>query len=71
MGSGMTLSKPVEESLRASQEHLRDALAFAARGEKPFISKHIASFLADIENLIDAQEMMEKIRDGLTKREEE
>ena len=67
----MTLSRPVEESLRASQEHLRDALAFAARGEEPFISKHIASFLADIENLIDAQEMMEKIRDGLTKKEEE
>ena len=67
----MTLSKPVEESLRASQEHLRDALAFAARSEQPFISKHIASFLADIENLIDAQEMMEKIRDGLTKKEEE
>tara|TARA_A200000159_G_C7077029_1_gene236834 strand:- start:48 stop:254 length:207 start_codon:yes stop_codon:yes gene_type:complete len=67
----MTLSRPVEESLRASQEHLRDALAFAARSEQPFISKHIASFLADIENLIDAQEMMEKIRDGLTKKEEE
>ena len=60
----MTLSKPVEESLREAQEHLRDALAFAARSEQPFISKHIASFLADIENLIDAQEMMEKIRDG-------
>ena len=67
----MTLSRPVEESLRAAQQHLRDALAFAARGEEPFISKHIASFLADIENLIDAQEMMEKIRDGLTKKEEE
>ena len=67
----MTLSRPVEESLRASQEHLRDALAFAARGEEPFISKHIASFLADIENLIDAQEMMEKIRDGLTNKEVE
>ena len=67
----MTLSKPVEESLRASQEHLRDALAFAARGEQPFISKHIASFLADIDNLIDAQEMMEKFRDQLTKRYEE
>jgi len=67
----MTLSKPVEESLRASQEHLRDALAFAARGEQPFISKHIANFLADIENLIDAQDMMEKIRDQLTKKEEE
>ena len=67
----MTLSKPVEESLRASQEHLRDALAFAARSEKPFISKHIASFLANIDNLIDAQAMMENIRDQLTKRDEE
>jgi len=67
----MTLSKPVEESLRAAQEHLRDALAFAARGEKSFVAKHIANFLADIDNLIDAQEMMEKFRDQLTKREEE
>ena len=67
----MTLSKPVEESLRAAQEHLRDALAFAARGEKSYVAKHIANFLADIDNLIDAQEMMEKFRDQLTKREEE
>ena len=67
----MTLSKPVEESLRASQEHLRDALAFAARGEKSYVAKHIANFLADIDNLIDAQEMMEKFRDQLTKRDEE
>ena len=67
----MTLSKPVEESLRAAQEHLRDALAFAARGEKSFVAKHIANFLADIDNLIDAQEMMEKFRYQLTKREEE
>ena len=67
----MTLSKPVEESLRASHEHLRDALAFAARGEKSYVSKHIANFLADIDNLIDAQEMMEKFRDQLTKRDEE
>ena len=67
----MTISKPVEESLRAAQEHLRDALAFAARGEKTYVAKHIANFLADIDNLIDAQEMMEKFRDQLTKREEE
>ncbi len=67
----MTISKPVEESLRAAQEHLRDALAFAARGEKSYVAKHIANFLADIDNLIDAQEMMEKFRDQLTKREEE
>ena len=67
----MTISKPVEESLRAAQEHLRDALAFAARGEKSYVAKHIANFLADIDNLIDAQEMMEKFRDQLTKRDKE
>ena len=66
----MTLSRPVEESLRAAQEHLRDALAFAARGEQPFIGKHIACFLADIENLIDAQEMMTNIRNQITNKED-
>ena len=67
----MAISKPVEESLRAAQDDLRDALAFAARGEEPFISKHIASFLADIENLIDAQSMLSNIRNQLTNKEEE
>ena len=67
----MTLSKQVEDSLREAQEDLRNALAFAARGEEPFISKHIASFLADIENLIDAQSMLSNIRNQLTNKEEE
>ena len=66
----MTISKPVEESLRAAQDDLRDALAFAARSEEPFISKHISSFLADIENLIDAQAMLSNIRNQLTNKEE-
>ena len=57
----MTLSRPVEESLRASQEHLRDALAFAARGEKSYVAKHIANFLADIDNLIDSQDIIERM----------
>ena len=67
----MTLSRPVEESLRAAQEHLRDALAFAARGEKPYVAKHIASFLADIDNLIEAQDLIENMRDIMEKRKEE
>ena len=57
------LTKPVEDSLRAVQEHLRDALAFAARGEKPYVAKHIANFLADVDNLIDAQDLIENMRD--------
>ena len=59
------LSKQVEDSLRASQEHQRDALAFAARTEKPYVSKHIASFLADIDNLIDAYDIIEKMREKI------
>ena len=64
----MTLSRPVEESLRASQEHLRDALAFAARGESPYVAKHIADILAGIDNIIDSQDIIERM-DELIKRE--
>ena len=66
----MTLSRPVEESLRASQEHLRDALAFAARGEKPYVAKHIANFLADIDNLIDTQDIIERMDEFIKKEKE-
>ena len=63
----MTLSSPVEESLRASQEHLRDALAFAARGERPYVAKHIADTLASIDNIIDSQDIIERMEDFIKK----
>ena len=59
----MTLSQQVEYSLREAQESLRNALAFAARNEKPYISKHIADMLANIDNLIDATELIEKLNE--------
>ena len=57
----MALSQQVEVSLRDAQEDLRNALAFAARNEKPFVSKHIADMLANIENLVDAIDIVEKL----------
>jgi len=57
----MALSQQVEYSLREAQEALRNALAFSARNEKPYVSKHIADKLADIENLLDAVDIVEKI----------
>ena len=48
-------------SLRDAQEDLRNALAFSARNEKPYVSKHIADLLASVDNIIDATEMIEKI----------
>ena len=67
----MKVSKQVEDSVQEAIASLRNALAFAARSEKPFISKHIAVFLADIDNLIDANDMMDNLRKQLVNREEE
>ena len=57
----MALSDTVKTSLRDAQENLSNALAFSARQEKPFVSKHIADMMANIENIIDASEMIDKI----------
>ena len=57
----MALSEQVESSLRDAQENLRNALSFSARSEKPYVSKHIADMLAEIENLLHAVEIVEKI----------
>mgnify|MGYP001311148183 FL=1 len=59
----MTLSTPVEESLREAQSNLRNALSFAARTESPYTSKHIAEMLSKIEAIIDAEELLTKIED--------
>ena len=57
----MALSTQVEYSLREAQEALRNALSFAARTEKPYVSKHIADMLSNIENLVDAIDIVEKL----------
>ena len=57
----MTLSQQVEYSLKEAQEALRNALAFSARNEKPYVSKHIADMLANIDNVIDTTELIEEI----------
>ena len=57
----MALSETVKASLKDAQEDLKNALAYAARTEKPFVSKHIADMLAMIATIIDASEMLEKL----------
>ena len=62
----MALSEQVESSLRDAQEDLRNALSFAARTEKPYISKHIADMLSNIDNIITIAPILEKVEDGIT-----
>tara|TARA_B100000214_G_C23809064_1_gene554059 strand:- start:423 stop:620 length:198 start_codon:yes stop_codon:yes gene_type:complete len=65
----MTLTKTVEESLRDAQEDLRNALAFAARSEKPYVAKHIANMLANIDNIIDSTKIIEMLEDDIKERD--
>ena len=62
----MPLSEQVETSLMEAQEDLRNALSFAARTEKPYISKHIADMMSNIDNIIDIVPILEKVEDGFT-----
>ena len=57
----MTLTKQVEEALRSSQADLREALAFSARAEKPYVSKHIADMSLRLDALMVVSDILEKI----------
>jgi hypothetical protein len=60
----MALSKSVEESLNEAESHLRNALAFAARQERPIVCKQISDMIATIDtigsfdNLLDTLDEM-------------
>ncbi len=54
----MTLSKQVQESLDEAQANLRNALAFAARNEEAYISKHIADLMHSIDNIKHVTNLM-------------
>jgi hypothetical protein len=52
----MALSDQVRDSLDSASHHLREALAFAARNEKPFILKEIGNMIHSIDVIQDADE---------------
>ena len=47
----MALSEQTSESLKKAEIHLRDALAFAARVEKPYIVRELGSIIAHLDNI--------------------
>jgi len=61
----MALSQSVEESLKEAEQALRNALAYAARQEKPFIVKHIADLIFQIDNLISADALIDKLEERM------
>tara|TARA_B100000902_G_C26853062_1_gene689213 strand:+ start:490 stop:681 length:192 start_codon:yes stop_codon:yes gene_type:complete len=63
----MTLTPQVEESLLEAQSNLKNALAYSARNEESYISKHIADMMMQVDNLI----LVDSIKDRLCIEEDE
>ncbi len=57
----MSLSNQVKESVNQATEALRDALAFAARGEHPIVINMLADMLSRLESLEHMDEFMDKL----------
>jgi|TARA_B100001063_G_C16582264_1_gene461360 hypothetical protein len=57
----MALSNSVEESLKEAELSLRNALAFAARGERPVVCGTIAEMISKIETIIMTDSVLDKL----------
>lgn len=57
----MALSESVANSLKEAEQNLRNALAFSARQEKPFVCKEIARMIQQIETLKSADEVLDML----------
>jgi hypothetical protein len=57
----MALSNSVEESLKEAEQSLRNALAFAARQERPMVCSVIADMIQKIESVIHTDEILDKL----------
>ena len=57
----MKVSKQVEGSVKDAIENLRNALAFAARSEEPYIAKHIADKIMELDSLIKVNEILTQL----------
>jgi len=61
----MALSESVEESLKEAEAALRNALSYAARQEKPFVAREISTMICAIDNLIKADQLIDKLEDRM------
>ena len=59
----MKVSKQVEDSIKDAIENLRNALAFAARSEEPYIAKHIADKIMELDSLIKVNQLLDDLEE--------
>ena len=57
----MALGTQVEESLKEAEASLRNALAFAARQERPMVCSVIAELICRIEGVMSTNSLLDKL----------
>jgi hypothetical protein len=57
----MALSQSVEESLKEAEASLRNALAYAARQERPMVCSVIADLISRIDSVIHTDALLDKL----------
>jgi hypothetical protein len=57
----MALGAQVEESLKEAEASLRNALAFAARTERPMVCSVIADLIHRIESVMSTDSLLDKL----------
>jgi hypothetical protein len=56
----MALGTQVEESMKEAEASLRNALAFAARTERPMVCSVIADLISRIESVMSTDKLLDK-----------
>lgn len=62
----MALSESVETSLKEAEASLRNALAYAARQERPLVCKTISAMIGDIDQLMKIDELIDKLEQRMS-----
>ena len=57
----MALSQSVEESLKEAEASLRNALAYAARQERPMVCSVIADMISRIDSVMHTDALLDKL----------
>ena len=67
----MALSEQTTESLKKAEVHLRDALAFAARVEKPYVVRELGSILSHLDNIQGTESLFDRMSTAIDRMEED
>lgn len=67
----MALSQQTTESLKKAETHLRDALAFAARVEKPYIVRELGTILSHLDNIQATDNLFDRMSTAIDRMEQD